>query len=304
MTTYDGFDSAYPPNAAQAQVAYAGGARVWAGYVGGKGAYHVWQPTDWDVIKSAGFDKVVPIWVPTYALAGDPRTEYDQAVSAMAAAGLYGPPCLDTEARERVNSRVGPFVDEWLALGGTVYGGGVSRSTYLERRGMWWVVAHGDRSLVPGAGQAWQVGATVIDGLDVDSDIFDAAFPFATFEQRLGDGYLTVPAGQPYTHIGNAGELSADNAAHAEVFYQPAPGVFQPVTGAVLGSGTPLFIKEVVGNTAPASEPKAQSYTIVSGDTLSSIAQAHGVTLEALLAANPSITNPNLIYRGQVVTTP
>lgn len=53
----------------------------------------------------------------------------------------------------------------------------------------------------------------------------------------------------------------------------------------------------------PAPAPQ-QTYTIQSGDTLSGIAQQFNVTQDALLAANPSITDPNEIYAGQVLTIP
>lgn len=45
-------------------------------------------------------------------------------------------------------------------------------------------------------------------------------------------------------------------------------------------------------------------YTVVSGDTLSAIADDLGVTLDELLDANPDITNPNLINVGQEITIP
>lgn len=50
--------------------------------------------------------------------------------------------------------------------------------------------------------------------------------------------------------------------------------------------------------------PKASTYTIKSGDNLSSVANRHGVTLNALLSANPSIQNANRIYVGQVINIP
>ncbi|RAK82800.1 chitinase [Aspergillus fijiensis CBS 313.89] len=46
------------------------------------------------------------------------------------------------------------------------------------------------------------------------------------------------------------------------------------------------------------------TYTIASGDTLWKIAQDHGVTLDALKAANPQLTNPDLIYPGQELQIP
>jgi putative chitinase len=46
------------------------------------------------------------------------------------------------------------------------------------------------------------------------------------------------------------------------------------------------------------------SYTVRSGDTLSSIASRHGVSLAALEKANPQIHNPNSIYVGEHINLP
>src|SRR5258706_11988627 len=40
------------------------------------------------------------------------------------------------------------------------------------------------------------------------------------------------------------------------------------------------------------------------GETLSGIARQHGIALEALLAANPDIENPDLIQVNQVIIIP
>ena len=45
-------------------------------------------------------------------------------------------------------------------------------------------------------------------------------------------------------------------------------------------------------------------YTVVSGDTMFLIAKRFGVTLDALIAANPHITNPSMIYPGDILCVP
>lgn len=44
------------------------------------------------------------------------------------------------------------------------------------------------------------------------------------------------------------------------------------------------------------------TYTVKSGDSLSSIAARHGLTLAQLRTFNPQITNPNIINVGQVIS--
>ena len=51
----------------------------------------------------------------------------------------------------------------------------------------------------------------------------------------------------------------------------------------------------------PPPQESGGSYSVVSGDTLSSIAQRNNTTVQQLLAQNPDITNPNLITVGQKV---
>ena len=46
------------------------------------------------------------------------------------------------------------------------------------------------------------------------------------------------------------------------------------------------------------------TYTVKSGDTLSSIATSCGTTVGALQTANPSISNPDMIVAGQAITLP
>lgn|GEM_PF-1607643 len=55
--------------------------------------------------------------------------------------------------------------------------------------------------------------------------------------------------------------------------------------------------------TPPAGDP-TNAYTAQRGDTLSEIAKAHGVSLEGLLAANPQVLNPDVIYPDQAIALP
>lgn len=54
----------------------------------------------------------------------------------------------------------------------------------------------------------------------------------------------------------------------------------------------------------PRPDPTARFYTIRQGDTLNRIARRNDLTVGQLLTANPSITDPNLIAVGQVITIP
>ncbi len=50
--------------------------------------------------------------------------------------------------------------------------------------------------------------------------------------------------------------------------------------------------------------PNTFAYTVQPGDSMFLIAQRFGVSLDALIAANPQISNPSLILPGQIVCVP
>ena len=56
--------------------------------------------------------------------------------------------------------------------------------------------------------------------------------------------------------------------------------------------------------TSDGSGGAGRVYTVKCGDTLWGIARRYGVTLSSLIAANPQIKNPNLIYPGNEVRLP
>ncbi|MEF2736273.1 MAG: GH25 family lysozyme [Bifidobacterium choerinum] len=62
----------------------------------------------------------------------------------------------------------------------------------------------------------------------------------------------------------------------------------------------PAKVQAKVNAKLGASKPAVRTYTVRSGDNLSSIAARYGTTYQALAAKN-GISNPNLIYPGQVL---
>ncbi len=74
------------------------------------------------------------------------------------------------------------------------------------------------------------------------------------------------------------------------------------------GLGWWLYAGQVLnipsGYTPPASPPTGGTYTVQWGDTIGIISQKTGASVAALLAVNPQITNPSLIYAGQVIYLP
>ena len=62
----------------------------------------------------------------------------------------------------------------------------------------------------------------------------------------------------------------------------------------------PTSIQAKVNAKLGAAKPAARTYTVRAGDNLSAIAAKYGTTYQALAAKN-GISNPNLIYPGQVL---
>ncbi len=65
-----------------------------------------------------------------------------------------------------------------------------------------------------------------------------------------------------------------------------------------------LLLWLVPAPTVEAQSPCGPTYQVVYGDTLHQIAERCDTSISALLAANPGIRNPNLIYTGTRLNIP
>ncbi|HET9587231.1 MAG TPA: LysM peptidoglycan-binding domain-containing protein [Anaerolineales bacterium] len=112
---------------------------------------------------------------------------------------------------------------------------------------------------------------------------------FASTSSALAAGCgtsVTVVSGDTLLKIANrcGTTVSALRRANPEIGSGSLifPGQVLQLPGAILGTDGGYFI-----------------YIVARGDTLRSLASRFGTTVDALLAANPEITNANVIYEGQ-----
>jgi LysM repeat protein len=125
------------------------------------------------------------------------------------------------------------------------------------------------------------------------------------------------PAGTPTTYVVQRGDtlgriatrfgvtvqaiMAANNLTNPNLIFAgqrltiPTGGAPAPTPTAAPPTGTPP------PTTTP--PPGGTTYTVQRGDTLSAIARRFGVTVQAIMTAN-NLTNPNLIFVGQVLTIP
>lgn len=66
----------------------------------------------------------------------------------------------------------------------------------------------------------------------------------------------------------------------------------------IIAAGTAAFLFNTAVFAAPAS------HTVASGDSLWKIAVKYQIGVSEIISANPQISNPNLIYPGQVINLP
>lgn len=85
----------------------------------------------------------------------------------------------------------------------------------------------------------------------------------------------------------------------AAMFGNQAPDGSAGTNGLAEGEAPPNLSDKL-----PPLQPPKMVHTVVPGDTLWDIAKANNVSLQELIAANPQIANPDLIYPGDKVNLP
>jgi LysM repeat protein len=109
----------------------------------------------------------------------------------------------------------------------------------------------------------------------------------------------TVQAGDSLSSIAALCGTSVDaiQAANPGVDAWPQPGVVLNIPGGFTSNAPQTFGYFPM-------QTEGGTYVVRPGDTLGSIAGRYGISLGALLAANPQIWNPSLIYAGQIINLP
>lgn len=112
---------------------------------------------------------------------------------------------------------------------------------------------------------------------------------------------INVPAGNTYTvQAGDTmGAIAARHGISSDALISANPQVQNPN---LIYPGDAINIPGAAADTGGVSQTSA--YTVRAGDNMSAIAASHGVSLTALINANPQISNPNMIHPGQTLQIP
>ena len=98
--------------------------------------------------------------------------------------------------------------------------------------------------------------------------------------------------------------------SHSDALYTPPATLSpspSPTPTLTLQPPTPTAVTPTstpVATVTPSPSPTFTPYVIQPGETLSTIAKSHGVTLQAILAANPDITDSRLVKAGLTILIP
>jgi probable HAF family extracellular repeat protein len=153
-------------------------------------------------------------------------------------------------------------------------------------------------SVIVHVGSPWTalIGVAVLVFGCVASAPIESATPSATDQAAATDlvspSVLIAPTATVSMTMEPTGSPIAAASTEAEISSSP-----EPTTSP---RNTPTA--QPIGSERPSTCSRATDYVIAAGDTFSAIARAHGLTVDALLAANPQVANPDWIAVGDRLT--
>ena len=110
-----------------------------------------------------------------------------------------------------------------------------------------------------------------------------------------------LSAGRPKSPQAEALYTPSATASHSTA-RTPTPTLTPDPTPTLTTDPTPTLTPDPTPTLTPG--PTFTTYVVQAGETLSAIAGRFGVTIPAILAANPKITDPALIVAGQRILIP
>lgn len=126
--------------------------------------------------------------------------------------------------------------------------------------------------------------------------------------QEAGPGLLVHPVWRTdrayFVSLAVTEEPRPDYVRYSFVFWEDDSGYDGGLTESNDGGAWKGLSGASNGGGTASAAASLETYTMKKGDTLWGIAGRYGVTLAALIAANPQIKNPNLIYPGNEVHIP
>jgi len=129
---------------------------------------------------------------------------------------------------------------------------------------------------------------------------YDSFKALATVFYDKTPGQLIHPVWQTarawFVELALAQEPQTDFVTYTFAFWEDDGLYKAALTPAAAGAQT-----EDRGQRTEGTAAEAQYHTVKKGETLSGIARDYGTTLSAIIALNPQIKNPNLIYVGDRV---
>lgn len=145
------------------------------------------------------------------------------------------------------------------------------------------------------------------EGVFAGAGAYEEFRALARVFQEEGPGMLVHPVWRTdrayFVSLSVTEEPRPDHVRYSFVFWEDDSGYDGGLTVSDNGgsgeSGTVSLL-----DAAPAETGETTVYTVRQGDTLWGIARRYDVALTALIAANPAIRNPNLIYPGDKVVIP